>query len=148
MRVDSARHIDALHHGPELRVVQHLPCRDYARLEDLLVVIDIVQEHVQRRNPLAQARLQHPPLRPRNDARDNVEGNQALLARLLAVNGKGDADAMEREVGFGAFASDALERRLPEPSVVALVVSTDAAVVIDHFVIEVHVRLIAEDALG
>ena len=55
MRVNLAGQVHTLHHRPVLGIVQHLLGRNLAGLEDFLVVIDIVQEHVQRLDPLAQA---------------------------------------------------------------------------------------------
>ena len=144
MRIDLTRQIDTLHHRPVLRVVQHLLGRNLAGLEDFLVVIDVVQEHVERLDALAQARLHRLPFGRRDDARNDVEGNQALLARLLAINGKGDADAMKGQIGLGPLAGDAFGRGRLEPFVVGAVMRPDAAVGVDHFVMEVHIRLVAE----
>jgi hypothetical protein len=68
-------------------------------------VIDVVDEHVQRLHALDQPGLQLRHSR-RDDARDGVEGNQALGAGIVAIDGKGDADAAEGQVGFGALAFD------------------------------------------
>ena len=142
--IDAAGHVNALHHRPVLGVLQHLLGRDDAGLEYFLVVIDVVQEQVERPDPLAQARLQRPPFGRRDDARDDVERDQPLLAGFLAIDGEGDADAVEGEVGFGPLAGDALGRRRPQPFVVVPVMGTDAAVGVDHFVVEVHVGPLAE----
>jgi hypothetical protein len=68
----------------------------HAGLEDLLLVVDVVEEGVERLHPLPQAGLQRLPLGRRDDARDDVEGDQALGAGLLAVDREGDADAVKR----------------------------------------------------
>jgi hypothetical protein len=44
----------------------------------------------------------------RNDARHDVEGDQALSAGILAIHGEGDADAVEGHVGLLALARDDL----------------------------------------
>ncbi len=146
VRINAARYVHALHHRPVLGVLQHLRGRDDAGLEDFLVVIDVVQEQVERPDPLAQAGLQRLPFGRRDDARDDVERDQPLLAGFLAIDGEGDADAVEGEVGFGPLAGDALGRRRPQPFVVAPVMGTDAAVGVDHFVVEVHVGPLAEES--
>jgi len=71
-------------------------------------VVDVVQEHVQRANALAQPGLELAPLFRRDDARDDVERDQPLGASRLAVDGEGDADAPEHEVGLGALVGHGL----------------------------------------
>ena len=88
-------------------VAEHALARDDAGREDRLVVVDVVQERVQRVHALAQAAIEHLPLVGRNDARNDVERNQALGAGLLAVDREGDADAMERALGLLALLGDA-----------------------------------------
>ena len=139
VRVDAARHIDTLHDRPILRVVQHLLGRDDARLEYFLIVVDIPQEHVECLDPLAQSGLQGFPFGGRNHARNDVERDQALLARLLPIHGKGDPHPVKGQVGLGPLALDTLHRRCLEPVCIALVMGSDAACGVIHLVIEVHV---------
>jgi hypothetical protein len=54
--------LDALHLRPVLGVLVDLLGRDDAGLDDVLVVIDVVHEHVQRLHALHQAGLQRRPL--------------------------------------------------------------------------------------
>jgi hypothetical protein len=72
--------------------------------EDLLVVVDVVDEAVERRDALAQAALHLAPLGARDHARDQVERDQALGAGAVlvlgAVDGEGDADAAEDHLRF------------------------------------------------
>ena len=56
------------------------------------------------------------PLVRRDDARDDVERDQALGARVLAVDGERDADAMERALGLVALLRDAGRRRCARAS--------------------------------
>ncbi len=53
--------VDALHLGAELGVAEHLVGRDDAGLEDLLAVVDVVDEPVERGDALAQAALHLAP---------------------------------------------------------------------------------------
>ena len=127
VRVDAAGDVDAHHLGAELRVAEHLLGRHDAGLEDLLVVVDVVDEAVQRRDALAQAALHLAPLVRRDHARDQVERDQPLGAGAVlvlgAVDGEGDADAAEDHLGLLAP-----RRASPrggcsrEPAVVAAVV--------------------------
>ncbi|MNN16609.1 hypothetical protein D3C81_1297540 [compost metagenome] len=55
--VDVARHVDAEHLRPVLRVVVDLVGRNHTGADDVLAVVDIVDEPVQRGHALAQAAL-------------------------------------------------------------------------------------------
>ncbi len=140
VRVDVAGHLDALHLGAVLRVAEHLVGRDDARLEDLLVVIDVVEEAVQRRDALAQTPLHHAPLVGRDDARDEVERDQPLGAAvraavvLGAVDRERDADAAKDDLGFLAPRPHHLRRLFLQPTIVAAVVLAHRAVRVVHFV--------------
>ena len=127
VRVDVAGDVDALHLGPVLRVAEDLLGRDDARAHDALPVVDVVKEAVQRLDALAQPRLERAPLRRRQDARDDVKGDEALGAPVVAVDGKGDADAVERQVGLGALRGERLRALRLEPGVEATVVRAHAA---------------------
>ena len=76
-------------------------------LEDLLLVIDVVQEQVQRVHALAQPAFEQLPFGRRDDARHDVERDQPLGAAVLAVDGEGDADAVEGALGLVALLRDA-----------------------------------------
>ena len=66
------------------------------------------------------------PLLGRDDARDDVEGNQALGARLLAIHGKGDPVAMEQGIRLGSLACDPVGWRFVQPRGVGGVMGTNA----------------------
>lgn len=55
----------ALHAGLELLVCQHLFGGNDARVEDVLIVIDIMQKGIQRLDALTNAAIQFAPLRRR-----------------------------------------------------------------------------------
>ncbi len=113
-----------------------------AGLQDLLVVIDVVDEAVERGHALAQATLHLAPFVGRDDARDQVERNQPLGAAvaaagvvvLRAVDGESDADAAKDDFGFLAPGPHHLRRLFREPTVVAAVVLTHRAVHAPHLV--------------
>jgi hypothetical protein len=83
---------------------------------------------------LAQALEQQPPLRRRDDARHDVEGDQPLRSRFLAVDGEGDPDAAEQEVRLGALLGDSPGRHAAEPALEPAVVAAHPAVAVAHFI--------------
>ena len=95
----------ALHLGAVLRVAEDLLGSQHAGAQDVLAVVDVRDERVQRLHALAQSRRELAPLAGREDARHDVERDQPLVAVLLAVDGERDADAVEEAVGFGALLS-------------------------------------------
>ena len=138
VRVDAARHVDALHLGTVLGVVHHLLERHQAGLQDRLLVVDVVDEAVERGDALAQAALHLSPFVGRDDARNQVEGDQALGAVavlvLRAVDREGDADAAEDDFRFLAAGAHHLGRLLREPVVVATVMFADGVAALPHLV--------------
>jgi hypothetical protein len=79
-------------------------------------VIDVAQEHVERADALFQALLQQRPFLARHDPGDHVERDQALGRFRIAIDGEGDADPAEQELGFLAAIFERLGRRLLEPA--------------------------------
>jgi len=142
VRVHVARHVHAHHLGPVLCVVQHLLGGHDAGLQDLLPVVDVVDEPVQRRHALAQASLHVAPLLARDHARDQVERDQALGAGAVlvlgAVDREGDADAAEDEFRFLALRLHHVGRLLGQPACVGLVVFSHGAGGGVHFVEWLH----------
>ena len=106
VRVDVARHIHPHHLGAELRVLEDLLGGDQAGLEDVLPVVDVVDEAVERRDPLGQPLFHLRPLMGRNHAGNQVEGDQALGARAVfvlgAIHRESDADPAEDHLGLFA----------------------------------------------
>ena len=133
--VDAAGDVDPLHLRAVLGVTKHLFRGDDARLEDLLVVVNVVEKGVQRAHALLQAALELDPFIQGQDAGNDVEGDESFGTLFLAVNRKSDAHAMEQGVGFGAFLTESVGGLVLEPLVVAEVVRTGRAIGQDHFVI-------------
>ena len=73
--VDIARYGDALHLGAVLCIAKHLLGRHRASAHDVLFVIDVVNEQVERLYALTQPLLQGLPFGSRDDARDDVKRN-------------------------------------------------------------------------
>ena len=117
--VDAPGHVDALHLRAVLRVAENLFSGNHARFENLLVVVNVVDEGVERADALLEAGLEPNPFFERQDAGHDVEGDQALGAFVLAVHGEGDADAMEEGVGLGALLCESFGRLVGEPLCIA-----------------------------
>ncbi len=139
MRVNTERHVDALHLRPVLRIGIDLFGRHDARAHDVAVVIDVVDEQIERLHPLAQAGFERLPFAARDDARDQIEGNQPLGAGQIAVDREGDAHAAKQQVGFRALARDGLVALLDQPALEARVMRPHDFVVMTHLVIASHV---------
>jgi hypothetical protein len=96
--VDPARRLDADHlshevPGPEQELARNLPVP-----HDALLVVDVVQEEVERLHPLDQAALEPVPLGAGNHARDQVEREDPLEPLLLSVDREADPLVHEREL--------------------------------------------------
>jgi hypothetical protein len=148
VRVDAAGNIDAHHLAAELRVVLDLLRGDLAGLDDLLAVVDVVQEPVQRLDALLEPPREQLPLVARYDVRDDVERDQPLGSGRFSIDGEGDADAVEQEVGRMAVLRDALGRRVGEPLGERLVVLSHRAVAVEHLVEALDERLALALRLG
>ncbi|KAF1032689.1 MAG: hypothetical protein GAK34_03600 [Delftia tsuruhatensis] len=131
--VDAALHGKAPHLGAVLAVVQHQLARQQARAQDFLVVVDVMQKAVERRHALHQACLHALPFMGRDDARNQVKGNEALGAGatfiLVAVDGERDAYAPEDDLGLGAARSQRLFGLARKPLRIVLVVQAHIAAV-------------------
>ena len=140
MRVDVARDVDSLHLGPILRIAQDLFGRERPARNDVLVVIDVVQKHVERAHSLLQARFELLPLSSRNDARHDVKRNQALgalrrsLFLLFAIDGERHADPPEHEVGFGTLELHCVGSLLRQPALELAIVRAHTIAAVVHLV--------------
>src|SRR5208283_5854070 len=76
---------------------------DFARhhpvLDDLLVVVNVIDEQVERLDPLFEPLFDPAPFGSRNDPREDVEGKYLLQARLLAINVESDAHLQQGTLG-------------------------------------------------
>ena len=131
VRIDVLRHLHAHHLGPELGVADDQVRRHDARADDLLAVVHVVDEAVERRHALHQPLLHALPLVRGDDARDQVERNQPLGAGAVlvlgAVDGKGDAHAAEDHFRLCAARLHRFLSLLGQPLAIALVMGTHIA---------------------
>ncbi len=135
VRVDSARHIDALHLRTVLRIAENVLGRYDAGLEDVLLVIDVVDERIECAHALLQPCLQDSPLILRNDARDDVERDQPLGVAALAVDGEGDADPMKDGIGLGTLGGQHVSRLSGKPGLVRSAMRARCVVRVQHFIV-------------
>ena len=78
-------------------------------------MVDVVDEHIQRLDALLEARVDQPPLVRRDEAGDEVEGEDALRAVLgIRIDREGDALVEEGAVGEIARAAQVARVQLGE----------------------------------
>ena len=108
--------------------------RHHTSLDDVLVVVDVADEGIERLDALPQARFERGPFVGRQDARNDVEGNGAFGAGIVAVDREGDAHPPENQVGFGALAGQRLGALACQPIGKCLVMFTHCTVRFGHLV--------------
>ena len=70
-------------------------CGENPVLDDLLIVIKVIDKHVQRLNPLLQTGFGLLPFSQRDDPRDDIEGPSAVDHVAFGVDGKSDAHQLD-----------------------------------------------------
>ena len=78
--------------------------RDHAVAQNVLRVIDVVQKQIQRRDSLDESALDEFPFFRGNDARHEIERENALGPLVVVVDREGDALGEKSGRGQGAFA--------------------------------------------
>ncbi len=96
--VDVAGDVDADHLGAKaLRRIDDLS-RDAPLAQDPLVVVNVVQERIERANPLHDSAIDPVPLGGGQDARDDVEREDSFGSRCLRVHRERHAALQEHGV--------------------------------------------------
>lgn len=98
MDVDVLGHVESHELTAEMLRPEDVVWRDDPVLEDFLIVVDVVQEEIERRDALDQSLLDRLPLAVGNDARHQVEREDALGSLIVVVDREGDAPAHEGQV--------------------------------------------------
>ncbi len=124
---DAGRRPEALHRAAIGLVVGDQRGRHAPGAHDLLPGIDIADEGVQRLHALRQAARQAVPFAFRQDARDDVEGDQPFRIAALAIDGEGDADAAEQRLRLRALGRQRGQTVAFDPGGDALIGRPDAA---------------------
>ncbi len=102
--VNIARHLQAAHLAAEVLTAVDDLARHKTLVQDLALVVDIVQEEIERRDPLRQSLLDMRPFLAGHDARQQIVGEDALRAFFPAIDGKSNALGQKRNIG-GALAA-------------------------------------------
>lgn len=134
--VDVAVQVQALHGDLVALVGQHLLGGDDPGLDDALLVVEVGEEQVQRLDALDAAALDHAPFAHGDGAGDGVEGNQALGALLVPIEGEGDTGPVEQQVGFAPPLGKQFFGGFGQPAGELPVVRTAIAARVVHLVIK------------
>jgi hypothetical protein len=125
MGIAVMRDRDPDHRDLELLVDEDLVSRNPSSLQDLLAVIDVGEESVDRRDALDQSLEQLAPVLGRDDPRHHIRGDQALGAALVAIDRERDPGTTEDQIGLGALARHRLARGRRQPLRVRRIVGAD-----------------------
>ena len=129
-------HVEPCELAPEMFSRQDVVRRDDAVLEDALLVVDVVEEEVQRRDALRQPTLQILPLLGRDDARQQVEGENLLRSRRVAIDVERDALPEKGHVHRVPLELELLRRERLEVLAELPVVRPRLTVLVQHLVEE------------
>ena len=109
VRPDTELRMDASTLGPEVRGVVEQVRREHAVRDDPAVVVDVVDEVVQRSEPLGEAAFHHAPLVTVDQARDDVERPRPVDVRSVGVDRERDPHRQDLEVGHPLAFADLVE---------------------------------------
>ena len=123
---------------------RHHVLRQHAVADDPLLVVQVVDQHVERGDPLPQAALQHLPFVAADDPRHDVERNDPLAALPVAVHVERDAELHHRPVGRPLTADQVVRRDAADAMKERLAIGPRLAGLIEHFVVEL-VGLVLEE---
>src|SRR5207237_1390624 len=101
MRPHPVRRADAGDLGAELLVAVDQLGRDQPFLEDPALAVDILEERIDRLDALDQPLAEPGPFLLEENARDDIERNDALSGVAVTIDRKGDAELTEG--GFGGL---------------------------------------------
>ena len=78
-------------------------------------MIDVVEEGVQSIDALDRAALQDRPFVGAENAGNDVEGDQAFAALVLAINGEGDPETPEQQICLLVFLAQTVDGLVRQP---------------------------------
>ena len=133
-RIDVAWRVDAHHLRHEGLILQDERRRDTLGPQDLLSMVDIMDEGVERPYPLLDAGRKAPPLCRREQPRDDIERDQPLIALEPAIDREGDAASAENRLGLLLVAHQIDARQAVQPGGDLGVIAADGAVRQRHLV--------------
>jgi len=112
--VDVPGNLNVREFAPKVLPRQDVMRRDDAVFHDALFVIDVMEKQIQGRNALHQAMFHALPFPCRDDARDQIKGEDPFSAARIAIHVKRDALTQEREVHGAALGLQILRYDLGE----------------------------------
>jgi hypothetical protein len=136
VRVHAAGRVDPDHLAAEMPRAEHERGRHAALEQDALLVVDVVEEALERRDPLREPALEERPLVRRDHARDQVEREDPLELVLCAVDGEADPGVAERGLDRPAALAELVGRELGELAREGGVVRPRRAAGVEHLVEE------------
>ena len=110
----AARRTQAAQLGDEVLRLLHQLGRDHALGDDPLLAVDVVEEHLQRLQPLHQAALDAAPLVGGDHARHQAHRHDLLRAALIGVDRERHALFDQRQVGQRLAARELVGREAVE----------------------------------
>src|SRR4029079_9961694 len=132
--IDVLAELVADHLRPEKGVAVDEIGRNDTGLEDRSRSVKIGQEHVERTHALLEAAGKMRPFGLGENPRDDIEGDNPFFGVGVAIDGEGDADPAEQELGFGAAMTEDVRRDAVEPALEELVAGPAVPVREDHFI--------------
>ena len=94
------RQIDVAHRRAIVAVAEDQLRRDDAVAQDMLLMVDIVEQQVDRGDPLRDAALEMLPFVARQDSRDHIERQDPVDRFGFRINRKGDSEIVELRIGI------------------------------------------------
>ena len=113
--VNAVRRRHARHFRPITGIAVDQIRRHDAGADDLPRAVNVAQKPVERVDALHQPLLQMGPFGAREDARQEIEGDQTLGRLLVAIDREGDAHAPEQHLGLAAAGGEQFGRSGREP---------------------------------
>ena len=111
--------------------------------DDLLLAVDVLDEVVQRRDPLFQAALGLLPFLLRNDARDDVERPRSVEHLAFGINREGDAHDLDCQISRKAAVGEVLLGKAGEIVEQAFRHGTRLAVAFEQLVVHAVAAILA-----
>ena len=134
VHVNVGGHVDAAHFRAEQDVAEDLLLGNDAGLDDFLAVINVFEKSIQRAHALAAAVGQSFPRARPHDARDDVERDRALDARIVAVHRERNTLTRVQRVGFLLLLQHEFDRLRAEPVREGGIMLARRAGLVIHFV--------------
>src|SRR5690606_15467525 len=115
-------------------------------VQDALGAVDVGEEQIQRADTLNQAALDETPLLGGDEARDRIEGEHLLDARVVRIHREGDALISEQELDQLPSLLDFRRAELVESDQQVLVERSNAPRLGERLVVAARIHLVLVEA--